>query len=249
MVDFLRHAYARMVEVDGVDRAIAIGALAFTALFPLLIVYASVISVGDGFDLAERLIDRFDLSGSTADSVRSAFGAPETSGTATIIGGILAVGTALSFTRAVQRLYESCWGLERRGLRGSGWGLLWLAVLIGWLLLQPALSGLPAGVQLTVSLALAAVLWLSTPYLLLGRRVHYRRLAAGAALTAAALTITGWGSAIAMPEIVSQSSQEFGTIGVAFAILAWLTAISMTVMGSAVVGAELGRAGPGSELR
>lgn len=35
-----------------------------------------------------------------------------------MIGGVLAVLTALSFTRAMQRLPESCWGLERRGPRG-----------------------------------------------------------------------------------------------------------------------------------
>ena len=243
MLDFLRRAYVRMVEVDGVDRAIAIGALAFTALFPLLIVYASAISIGDGFDLADRLIGRFDLSGSSADSVRTAFGAPEASSTATVLGGILAVATALSFTRAMQRLYESCWGLERRGFRGSGWGLLWLAVLLVWLFTQPALSVLPAGVQLTASLALAALLWLSAPYLLLGRRIHYRRLAVSAVLTTAALTLAGWGSAIAMPEIVAESSDQFGTIGVAFALLAWLTALSMAIMGCAVAGAELARAG------
>ena len=48
---FGRRAYGRMVEVDGVDRAIAIGALAFTALFPMLIVYVSLLTFGDGADL------------------------------------------------------------------------------------------------------------------------------------------------------------------------------------------------------
>lgn len=236
-------AYGRMIAVDGIDRAIAIGALSFTALFPMLIVYASLITRGDGFDLSNRLIDRFDLSGSTADTLQSAFQAPAGSSTA-VVGAILVVLTALSFTRAMQRLYETCWGLERRGLRGSGWGLLWLAELILWLGLQPVLDGsLPAGVHAAASLALAAVLWLSTPYLLLGRRIHYRTLAPGAALTAVAMTVAGYVSVIAMPEIVSSSSSEFGTIGVAFALLSWLTGIAMVVMGCAVLGAELAQGG------
>ena len=235
--------YRRMVAVDGIDRAIAIGALAFTALFPMLIVYASLITRGDGFDLSNRLIDRFELSGSTADTVESAFQAPTGSSIA-VIGAVLVVLTALSFTRGVQRLYETCWGLERRGVRGSGWGLLWLAELIFWLALQPVLDEhLGPGIHAAASLAIAAALWLSTPYLLLGRRIHYRVLAPGAAMTAVAMTIAGWVSVIVMPEIVSSSSEQFGTIGVAFALLSWLTGISFVIMGTTVLSAELALGG------
>ncbi len=240
---FAFRAYRRMLHVDGIDRAIAIGALAFTALFPMLIVYASLITRGDGFDFANRLIDRFDLSGSTASTLESAFQAPAGSSIAAI-GAVLVVLTALSFTRSIQRLYETCWGLERRGLKGTGWGLLWLAELILWLGLQPALdTNLPAGLHAAASLLIAAVLWLSTPYLLLGRRVHYRTLAPGAAMTAAAMTVTGWASVIAMPEIVASSATQFGTIGVAFALLTWLTGIAMVIMGCTVISAELARGG------
>ena len=240
---FAFRAYRRMADVDGIDRAIAIGALAFTALFPMLIVYASLITRGDGFDFSSRLIDRFDLSGSTADTVQAAFQAPAGSSIA-VIGAILVVLTALSFTRAVQRLYESCWGLERRGFRASGWGLLWLLEVIVWLGLQPSLDTLlPVGIHAAVSLAIAALVWLSTPYLLLGRRIHYRVLAPGAVLTTVAMTLVGWGSAILMPELVSSSAAEFGTIGVAFALLSWLTAIAFVIMGCAVLSAEIAQVG------
>jgi uncharacterized BrkB/YihY/UPF0761 family membrane protein len=118
-----------------------------------------------------------------------------------------------------------------------------LAELLAWLFLQPELSGLPSGVRLGVSLAIGAILWLTTPYLLLGRRIAPRRLARSGGIGAVAMTLAGWASAIAMPPIVASSSDQFGTIGVAFAMLAWLTAIAMTIMASAVAGAELGGAG------
>lgn len=240
---FGRRMYGRVYEIDGIDRAIAIGALSFTAIFPLLIVYAALISRGDGEAIAGRLIDRFDLSGSTAGSIDQAFQAPVGSSTAPIIGAVLVVLTALSFTRAMQRLYESAWGLERRGVRASGWGLLWLAELILWLLLQPTLdSALPAGLNAAVSLALVAGLWLSTPYLLLGRRIRYRRLLPSAALSTALMTLAGVASVVAMPRIVASSAGQFGTIGVAFALLTWLTALAMVIMTAAVIGAELARA-------
>ena len=241
-VGFGRRMYRRVHEIDGIDRAIAIGALSFTAVFPLLIVYAALISRGDGEAVAGRLIGRFDLTGSTADSIDRAFQAPVGSSTAPIVGAVLVVLTALSFTRAMQRLYETAWGLDRRGLKASGWGLLWLAELLAWLLLQPGLdSVLPEGVNAAVSLALAGGLWLSTPYLLLGRRVNYRRLFPSAVLSTVLMTLAGVVSVVAMPHVVASSANQFGTIGVAFALLSWLTALALVIMAAAVVGAELGR--------
>jgi len=237
---FIRRCYDRMLEVDGMDRAIAIGALSFTAIFPLLIVYASLLTRDDGNEISDRLIDRLDLSGDAADSLATAFAPPLGSNTATVIGFLLVIVTALSFTRAVQRLYERCWGLDRRGMRASGWGLLWLGLLLVYIGIQPSLDlSLPRGIHLPVSLAAASLLWLCTPYLLLGRRVSYRVLAPGAVLTALVLTFFGVGSAIVMPELVASSAEQFGTIGVAFALLSWLTGVSITIMGCAVVGAEI----------
>lgn len=247
VVGFGRRMYNRTLEIDGVDRAIAIGALAFTSMFPLLIVYSALLSPGDGEAIAGRLIERFELNGATADSIDSAFQAPAGTGTATFIGAVLVVLTALSFTRAMQRLYESAWSLDRKGMRGSGWGLLWLAGLVSFLFAQPGLDqALIPGLHLAVSLVLAGGLWLMTPYLLLGRRVHYRQLFQSAAISAVAMTAAEVVSVLAMPRIVEESSEQFGTIGVAFALLTWLTSLAMVVMAATVVGAELaGRPEPG----
>ena len=62
----------RFFEVEGIDRSIVLGAQAFTALLPLLIVYASVAPHATGRDFADGAIDRFDLSGATAESFRRA---------------------------------------------------------------------------------------------------------------------------------------------------------------------------------
>jgi hypothetical protein len=62
-------------------------------------------------------------------------------------------------------------------------------------------------------------------------------------MTAVAMTIAGWVTVIVMPEIVSSSSAQFGTIGVAFALLSWLTGISFVIMGATVLSAELALGG------
>ena len=51
----------------------AIGAQAYTALFPLLIVYVSVSPLESGRSVSELLINRLELDDGAADSVRQAF--------------------------------------------------------------------------------------------------------------------------------------------------------------------------------
>jgi membrane protein len=65
----------------------AIGAQGYTALFPLLIVYASVLPRSGNQGFADMLVGRFDLSGSAAAGVRQAFApAGDVESGATLLG-------------------------------------------------------------------------------------------------------------------------------------------------------------------
>lgn len=66
----------RIVEIDGIDRAMVVGAQAFTAFFPLAIVASAVISAHGGADVAAGFVEHFDLEGSARDSVEAVFAAP-----------------------------------------------------------------------------------------------------------------------------------------------------------------------------
>ena len=61
-----------LISLEILDRALVIGAQGFGALIPLLIVIASTTKDGESF--ADKLIDRFDLTGSTAEAVKQTFG-------------------------------------------------------------------------------------------------------------------------------------------------------------------------------
>jgi hypothetical protein len=74
-IAFGRSWFDRFLGVQGLDRAMALAAQAFSALIPLIIVYSAVVPHEQGQDFASELIDRFDLSGSAADTVRTAFAA------------------------------------------------------------------------------------------------------------------------------------------------------------------------------
>lgn len=244
-VDFGRHSLARFVELEGFDRAMALAGQSFAALLPLMIVFGTV-AHGSTDEVADDLIERFDVSGSAAETLREAIAQPPDSGVSAA-GVVLLVISALSFTRALQRLYVRAWRLETLGVRGNLWGLLWLAVFVAYWSLQPAILELVDGVlAFALSLALSTALWLCTPWLLVARRVPWRRLLPQAFLAAVGLALFAVWGAIYLPRAVASTSAEFGVLGVAFTLLSLLFAVSLVLVVTAALGATLADARPAS---
>jgi membrane protein len=238
VVDIGRRSIARFAELEGFDRAMALAGQAFAALLPLLIVFGTV-AQGSSEEVADDLIERFKVSGSAADALRSAVAQPPESGISAI-GVLLLIISALSFTRAMQRLYVRAWRLEPLGLRGNLWGLLWLALFIAFWSLQPAIVGLFDDVlAFTVSLALSTLLWLWTPWLLVAKRIAWRRLLPQAFLSAVGLLALAIAGAIYLPRAVATASADFGVLGVAFTLLSLLFAVALVLVVTAALGATL----------
>jgi membrane protein len=224
-----------LVRANIIDRSLALGAQAFSALIPLMVVIQAA-EPGDA-SLADDLIDRFGLTGAAADTVRAAFAPPTTETTITVVGIVVLIVSVLSFTRRLQRLYEDTWSLPARGLRGTGWGLAWIACFALYGLLHPALDGLLRGFAgVATSVTGAVMIGLLTPYLLLGRRVAGRALWLQAALTAVGLTLLGLWTAIYMPAAIGSSAASYGVIGVAFAMITWLWGLGIVLVCAAVYG-------------
>ena len=111
--EFVLRVVNRFQKVAGFDRSIALASSALTATIPLAIVTSAVSSQLGGKDTADRIIERYELTGGGAEAVRDIFAPP--SGTSTslgIIGFLFLMVAVLSFTRAVQRLFEQTWELE-----------------------------------------------------------------------------------------------------------------------------------------
>jgi membrane protein len=237
IVRFGRDWFARFLSVQGIDRAMSIAAYGYSALIPLLIVYASLLPVQRSF--SDTIIERFDLSGASADSVRQAFAASDTvSSSVSILSIVLLIVSALSFSRSIQRMYEGVYRLPTLGLRNTKWALLWLGVICSFALIRPlVLEGLSGVLEIAGTLAISALLWLATPYLLLGRRLRWRRLAPAAVLSTIGMTGVGIWSVLFMPQIMASSSEEFGVIGIGFALLSWLVAVAIVLVVAASGGA------------
>ena len=247
-IDVARRTVERFFALEGFDRAMALAGQAFAALMPLLIVIGAV-SPALGKDTASSVIDRLGLTGEAADAVRAAVAQP-----AAIEDGVSALGfvvlliSALAFTRALQRLYVRAWGLDKMGVRGNVWGLLWLLAFAVFGSIQPAILSLFSGDgEIAASLATACVLWLFTPWLLVGRKIYWLRLLPQALLTSAGLTILGVAAAIYMPRAVGSAAAQFGFIGVAFALLSFLFVAALVVVVMAALGSTLSEPAGGSD--
>ena len=124
--EFVLRVVNRFQKVAGFDRAIALASGAFTATIPLMIVTSAIASELGGKETADRIIDRYELTGGGAEAVSDVFSPP--TGTSTslgIIGFLFLVVAVLSFSRAVQRLVEQTWELDPLSVRNTFNGLLW----------------------------------------------------------------------------------------------------------------------------
>jgi membrane protein len=140
----------------------------------------------------------------------------------------------------MQRLYVRAWRLDKLGLRGNLWGLLWLGVFVCFWSLQPVIIDLFEGVTaFAVSLALSTLLWLLTPWLLVAGRIAWIRLLPQAFLTAVGLVALAIGGAIYLPRAIASTSAEFGVLGVAFTLLSLLFATAFVLVATAALGATL----------
>ena len=153
--EFVLRVVNRFQKLAGFDRSIALASSALTAMIPLTIVASSATSELGGKGTADRIIDRYDLTGGGAEAVRDIF-APA-SGTSTsfgIIGFLFLLIAVLSFTRAVQRLFEQTWELDPLSVRNTVNGLLWIGGLAVFIALSGALRVVLGHTRLELSAAL-----------------------------------------------------------------------------------------------
>ncbi len=81
-----------------------------------------------------------------------------------------------------------------------------------------------------VSVAVNTVIWLWTSWVLPNRRVPWRALVPAAVFGGVGLELLKVAGGYVVPLLVSRSSALYGTIGVVFALLAWLLVLGRLVV-------------------
>ncbi|HEY7271992.1 MAG TPA: hypothetical protein VH502_04590, partial [Actinoplanes sp.] len=111
-------------------------------------------------------------------------------------------------------------------------------------LLVGLLRGVPAGSVVAFVLRVVAntAVWIVLQSFLLSRRVPIRRLLRSSVVIAAGSAILSLYSALWMPRVIASNAEEYGIIGITFALLTWLIVVSFCMVIAAVISAELGGA-------
>jgi uncharacterized BrkB/YihY/UPF0761 family membrane protein len=242
---FVLRALNRFQKIAGFDRAVALASSALTAMIPLAILTGAVLPSGNGQDVAERLIDRYDLTGGGAEAVRDIFAPPEgTSTSIGLLGALLLIVAALSFTRAVQRLFEQTWELPPLSVRNSLNGLIWIAVLTVYLAVSGWIHAVLGDGHLEivaslVDLPVTALFLAWSGWVLSAKRIGRRDLLPFAIIAAGLTAAYSVGATVYVPHLFSTYATRYGVIGAVFAMISSLFCTMVIIVASAAVGREV----------
>jgi membrane protein len=242
---FALRVQERYGDLHGNNLAAAVTFQAFVSLFPLLLVAVAIIGwlSGDGTEIAGTVVRELGLTGDAEDAVVDAVAAArESKKAASVIGLASLFWSGLGLVNALQYGYNQVWQVEERGLKDKAVGIAWLAgavlVFVGAAAITTVLRWLPgyfAPLGIVVALLVNFALWVWTSKILPNTRIPWKAVIPGAIFAAIGLEVLKAVGAFYVPKMVASSSQLYGTLGVVFALLAWLFFFGRLIIYSAVV--------------
>jgi membrane protein len=234
--------YSRLLELEIVDRSVALAAKLFVAFFPFVLGVASLLPSSVARSIRLSLVNRFGLSGEGLKVVAGAFATSGQTRAATgLLGGILLFFYATSFTTALQRVYLRAWRRPAGGgVRNQSRGLAWLGGILALFAINGFVGRLLVGqagsvLQALLSFVTGTCLWWWTARTMLRAEVRWRPLLPGAVCTAAAMTTYLLSSPVWMPRTVQNNSAQFGFFGVSLSLVTWFVGASFTIIASAAL--------------
>ena len=242
---FVLRVVNRFQRIAGFDRAVALASSALTGLIPLAMVAGAVLPAVGGEDAAQKIIDRYDLTGDAAEAVTDALSPPAGAEIDVTFGSVLLLVVAvLSFARSAQRLFEQTWELKPLSVRNSFNGLLWIAGLWAFLTLSAWIHGVLdlSRLQIGANLALlpvSAVFLVWSAWILTAKRLDWRGLVPFGVVGAVLLAVYSTGASVYVPHLFETYATRYGVIGAVFAIISALFCVMVVIVGSAALGREV----------
>jgi YihY family inner membrane protein len=251
-------AVYKFVDDQGGYLAALITYYGFLSLFPLLLIFSTVL----GFvlpanpvlqqQLLESALGQFPIIG---DQLRSSAQPLRGSGSGLAIGILVALYGGLGVAVAIQNAFNQVWGVpvHRRPdpLRARIRSLLLLGLLGLGVLLTTALSALVAvgerfGVGARVGAVVLAVgintaLFLLAFHALTARRVGFREVLPGAVLAAVAWQILQSVGAAYVGYELRGTGQVYGLFGIVLGLLAWIYVEAVVVVFAAELNAVIAK--------
>lgn len=242
-VTVLGRLWSRLLEMEFVDRSVALAAKAFVSFFPLLILVAAVTPPGVRQEILTIITTRLGVSGDALVTVRQAFASADQTRAATeLVGALVTVAFAVSFTTALQRVYLRAW---RRppggGVRNKGRAAVWVGGFVAFMVILSLLRQVIGGssgpvLSWAVGLIGSIGLWWWTTRLMLRGEVRWRALLPTAVITGVGSWLYSLAASLWMPANVSNQFAEFGAFGIAMAVVTWFTGLAFLIVAAAALG-------------
>jgi membrane protein len=242
----LGRLWSRLLELEFVDRSVALAAKAFVSFFPLLILVAAVTPGSVRQEMLAIIGNRLGISGEAMETVRQAFASADQTREATeLFSALITVAFAVSFTTALQRVYLRAWrrppggGVKNKG-RSAVWVGGFVLLMIVLSLLRSLIPG-PTGPVLSWGVGLAGTtgLWWWTARLMVRGEVRWRALLPTAVITGVGSWTYALAASVWMPGNVSNQFAEFGAFGIAMAIVSWFTGLAFVIVAAAAAAPAL----------
>ena len=238
--------WTRLLELEFIDRSVALAAKAFVSFFPLLIVTAALSPPGARRSIVDAIATRFGVGGDAFSIMKQAFASPDQTRAATgLVGSLLVLAYAVSFTTALQRLYLRAWRRPAGGgVRNKGRGAMWVAGVLVVLVLIASLRRIVAGppgavMAWAVGVGAGVLCWWWTARLMLRGEVRWRPLLPTALVTGVGSWAYTLAATVWMPRTVTENYEQFGAFGIALAFVTWFTGLAFLITGAAVLGPVL----------
>jgi uncharacterized BrkB/YihY/UPF0761 family membrane protein len=214
---------------------------AATSAYFMLSVFPTVLAAiayfgksgGDVNALAQRLITRMHLTGSTADIVNQTFGTTANNALAATLAVVVSFFFwGIGIGQLYRDLYSRAWKVQTARASDQVLFTIWYFVTCGFLgvvfvaTTQEESSRRPLFIP--AWLALSIVYWLWTPRFLLHGKVSLKKLLPGALLGAFVLGGTVGTAPLWMGPTLNQNARLFGSFGVVLALLAYVL-IAITI--------------------
>lgn len=235
--------WERMLEIEFLDRSIALAGKAFVSFFPLVVVVAAFVPARTRASIISAVAARLGLRGDALSLVQASFDSSDDIRRATgMLGLVLTILFATSFTTALQRVYLRAWRRPPHSGVDTYWrGVTWLLMVLASFALLGGLrgaAGAGAGIVVWVVVALAvnAGLWWFTAWWLLLGDVRVRVLAPTGVITGIAMAGFALCASVWMPEVVTSNEAQFGFFGVALALVTWFSGAAICILVGACAG-------------
>jgi membrane protein len=236
------HLQRRVAEIDLMNQAMILAAMAFMLLIPALVSLQALIPLGASGAAAASVATRLGLSAAATHDLQQLFpGRNTVRGATTFVSVAVTLISAFSWPAALQRGYELAWGQPSLGRAGLWRCLVWLAVFIVfgtvWAGSGPLVTGwLHASALVALGLPLAVGWSWWTQHLLLGRRIGWRLLLPGAIAMGVGLVALRLAAGLYLSTTITQHYHQYGPLGIVFVLLSWLIAFSVVMLGGALIG-------------